>query len=140
MSLLVRFRMIRGTDDQAVASRQPGEFADFPFRIRERFRLAGGQREQPQARLLVVFIHRTRVILVFVLFFFGIALGIGSKIGDLLTVRRPRKSSHAALAFGYGRSFSSVSAHHVNLLLIIAIREKGELLSIGGPARRSFIF
>src|SRR5580704_9071455 len=131
MGLPVRFRMIRGTDDEAVASRQPGEFADFPFRIRERFSLAGGQREQPQARLLVVFIHDTRVILVFVLFFFGVALGIGSKIGDLLAVRRPRKSSHAAFAFGYRRSFSIVSAHHVNLLLIIAaIRKKGELLSI----------
>src|SRR5580704_8291188 len=80
-----------------------------------------------------------RVIFIFVLLFFGFTFRIGSEKSDLFAIGRPRKTMHAALAFGYGCSFSVVGSNYVNLLLIVAIRKKRDLFPVGRPSRGSFI-
>ncbi len=56
MRLLVRFRMIRCADDNAVARRQPRYLADLPFGVGKSFCFARSQSEQPQPRMLVLFV------------------------------------------------------------------------------------
>src|SRR5579872_3545420 len=100
MGLLIGLWMIRSADDDSVAGRQPGYFANVPLGIRKGFSLAGGYSEQPQSGLLVLFVYDVRVIFVFFFFFLGVGLGIRSEKSDLLAVRRPRKTAHTALALG----------------------------------------
>src|SRR6202021_1746946 len=119
--------------------RQPGDFTHFPLGICQRLGFTYCRRDQPKPWLLVVFIHDARIILILFLFFFGVTLGIGGEKRDLLAVGRPRKTTYAPFSFGQCRTFSAVRAHDVNLLLLVAIGKKGELLPIGRPARRGFI-
>src|SRR6267143_1258661 len=79
-----------------------------------------------------------RVGFVFFLFFFGFGFCIGSQERNLLAVGRPRKILDAPLAFGEKRRFTAVGAHDIDLLIVVAIREKCELFAIGRPARRDF--
>src|SRR5579859_2800050 len=131
MGLLVGFRMIGGAGNDAVTIGHPGELTDFPLGIRERFCLVSCYCEQPQTRLLVVFIDDVRVILILFLFLFGVGLGIGGKESDPFAVGRPSKTVYVALAFRESGGFPSIHSHYVNLLLIIAIRKKGKLFAIG---------
>jgi len=75
------------------------------------------------------------VVLIFFLFFFGFRFGIRARKRNLLAVWRPSKTLHATLTFVRAVGSPPSAAHHVELLLVIAIRKESELLAVGRPAR-----
>src|SRR5580692_7787421 len=80
-----------------------------------------------------------RVVFVLFLLLLSIGLGIRRQKRDLLSVGCPDEITDASLAFGQSRSLAAVDAHHVDLLLLVAIRKKSELFSVRRPARRRFL-
>src|SRR6266403_2341927 len=109
----------------------PFSFVDFPVGLRESLGFAGGKSQQPEPRALVFLVGYMRVVLVFFLLLFGFGFRIGSPESNLPSVRRPRKILYAALALGESRRFTAVGAHDIDLLLLVAIREKCELFAVG---------
>src|SRR6266436_10325125 len=94
-----------------------------------------GQVQDAQAGMLVVFIHHTRVVFIFYLFFFRFGFGVGRDVGDGLAAGRPLERADARFAFGYRRGFTARHAHNVNLLFIAAaIGKERQLFSIGRPS------
>src|SRR6266404_1329329 len=116
----------------------PLGFVDFPIGLRERLGFASGKSQQPEARALVFLVGYMRVVFVLFLFFFDFGFRIGSQERNLLAVGRPRKILNAPLPFGESRCFTAVGAHDIDLLLLVAIREKCELFAVGRPARKDF--
>src|SRR6266436_4399462 len=136
--VLIRLGVVRRADDDAVTRRKPREFLYLPIVLREGLGFAGCERQQPESHALVFLVGNMRVVFVFFLFFFGFGFGIGSQKRNLLAVWRPSETLHAALAFGKSHRFATISSHDIDLLIVVAIREKCELFAIGRPARRDF--
>src|SRR5713101_402526 len=135
----VGFGMIGGDDDDAIAGGEPSLLVELPFGIGEGLAFAGCKCEKPETGVLVLFVDDTRVIFIFFFFLLGLGLRVGRQEGDLFAVRGPRKILYAALALGHSRSLTGIRTYHVNLLVIVPVREEGKLFSIGRPARGRLI-
>jgi len=78
-----------------------------------RVRIYRRDADQPEARVLVVFIHDTCVVFVFSFFFLGFGFGSGQEKADLFAVMGPRKAADVALAFCERCGFAAIHGEKI---------------------------
>jgi hypothetical protein len=96
--------------------------------------------EEPEARLVFVFISDPRVVLVFFSFFFGFGFGIWRKKGDGFAVTGPFEAADIAFTFGERLRFTAGHREQIDLLVGVAIGKEREGLAIGRPLGRRLGF
>ena len=113
--------MVRGDDGKRLAVRKPGQIGNCKICGSDRALGFIGDADQPEARMLIVFIHDTCVVFVLFFLFLGFGFGVRSKKGDLFAVMGPGKAADVALAFCERCGFAAIHGEKINLLVGVAI-------------------